>query len=179
MEEAAKTLTPVTLELGGKSPCIVDEQVNLALAAKRIAWGKFINAGQTCVAPDYLYVHKKVKEPFLKLLTAAIAEMFSERENFTRIVSEKHFQRLSNFLRSGTIFLGGEVDQEKLFIEPTVLTNVTWDDEVMADEIFGPILPVLEFENLAEVINEIQAKPNPSALYIFSDNQNVQTKDYR
>lgn len=176
MEAAAKTLTPVTLELGGKSPCIVDEQVNLALAAKRIAWGKFINAGQTCVAPDYLYVHKKVKEPFLKLLTAAIAEMFSERENFTRIVSEKHFQRLSKFLRSGTIFLGGEVDQEKLFIEPTVLTNVTWDDEVMADEIFGPILPVLEFENLAEVINEIQAKPNPLALYIFSDNQNVQTK---
>lgn len=175
MEAAAKTLTPVTLELGGKSPCIVDEQVNLALAAKRIAWGKFLNAGQTCVAPDYLYVHKKVKEPFLKLLKAAIAEMFSERENFTRIVSEKHFQRLSDFLESGTIFLGGEIDQEKLFIEPTVLTDVTWDDEVMKDEIFGPILPVLEFEDLSEVIHEIQDKPNPLALYLFSDNQKVQT----
>lgn len=174
MEAAAKTLTPVTLELGGKSPCIVDEQVNLALAAKRIAWGKFINAGQTCVAPDYLYVHKNVKKTFLKLLTAAIAEMFSERENFTRIVSEKHFQRLNKFLQSGTIFFGGEVDQEKLFIEPTVLTGVTWDDEVMKDEIFGPILPVLEYENLVDVINEIQTKPNPLALYLFSDNQNVQ-----
>ncbi|WNF36185.1 aldehyde dehydrogenase [Bacillaceae bacterium IKA-2] len=176
MEAAAKNLTPVTLELGGKSPCIVDEQANLALAAKRIAWGKFINAGQTCVAPDYLYVHKKIKEPFLKLLTAAIAEMFSERENFTRIVSERHFQRLSNFLHSGTIFFGGEIDQEKLFIEPTVLTDVTWDDKVMEDEIFGPILPVLEFGNLSEVINKIQDTPNPLALYIFSDNEKVQKK---
>ncbi|MFN7250455.1 MAG: aldehyde dehydrogenase [Anaerobacillus sp.] len=176
MEAAAKNLTPVTLELGGKSPCIVDEKANLKLAAKRIAWGKFLNAGQTCIAPDYLYVQKSIKEPFLLLLKEAIADMFGEIETYTRIVSERHFLRLQEFLQDGLIYVGGGSDQNALKIEPTVLTNVTWDDRVMADEIFGPILPVLEFEDIEEVIREIQEKPNPLALYVFSESNDVQNK---
>jgi aldehyde dehydrogenase (NAD+) len=176
MEAAAKNLTPVTLELGGKSPCIVDEKANLKLAAKRIAWGKFLNGGQTCIAPDYLYVQKSIKEPFLLLLKEAIADMFGEIETYTRIVSEKHFLRLQEFLQHGLIYVGGDSDQEALKIEPTVLTNITWNDPVMADEIFGPILPVLEFEDIDEVIHQIQQKPNPLALYVFSESNDVQNK---
>jgi aldehyde dehydrogenase (NAD+) len=176
MEAAAKNLTPVTLELGGKSPCIVDEKANLKLAAKRIAWGKFLNAGQTCIAPDYLYVQKSIKEPFLLLLKEAIADMFGEIEKNTRIVSEKHFLRLQEFLQDGSIYVGGDSDQEALKIEPTVLTDITWNDRVMADEIFGPILPVLEFEDIDEVICQIQQKPNPLALYVFSESNDVQNK---
>jgi aldehyde dehydrogenase (NAD+) len=176
MEAAAKNLTPVTLELGGKSPCIVDEKANLKIAAKRIAWGKYLNAGQTCIAPDYLYVQKSIKEPFLLLLKEAIADMFGEIETYTRIVSERHFLRLQQFLQDGLIYVGGGSDQKALKIEPTVLTNVTWDDRIMADEIFGPILPVLEFEDIDEVIREIQEKPNPLALYVFSESNDVQNK---
>lgn len=176
MEAAAKNLTPVTLELGGKSPCIVDASVNMKLAAKRIAWGKFMNAGQTCVAPDYLYVHKSVKEPFLKLLKEATEEMFGNKDYLTKIVSERHFLRLNEFLNDGSIFSGGIVHQDELIIEPTVLTNITWEDSVMGDEIFGPILPVLEFENLDEVIRQIQQRPNPLALYVFSGDEKVQQK---
>lgn len=176
MEAAAKHLTPVTLELGGKSPCIVHEDVNLKLAAKRIAWGKFMNAGQTCVAPDYIYVHKKVKEPFVLELKEAITEMFSTKETFTRIVSKRHFQRLHEFLNDGFIAIGGKVDETSLYIEPTVLTNISWEHNVMADEIFGPILPVLEYEQLEEAISQIQKRPHPLALYIFSEDEQVQQK---
>ena len=174
MEAAAKNLTPVTLELGGKSPCIVHEDANLKLAAKRIAWGKYMNAGQTCVAPDYLYVHENIADRFLQLFKEAIKEMFAELEKMTRIVSEQHFDRLQSFLQNGTTYVGGNADREKLMIEPTVLTNITWDHEVMEDEIFGPILPVLTYENLDEVIGEIQVRPNPLALYVFSEKEAVQ-----
>lgn len=178
MEAAAKNLTPVTLELGGKSPCIVHHDANLKLAAKRIAWGKFTNAGQTCIAPDYLYVHKSIKDPFLAHLKVAVQELYGveplQNENFTRIVSERHFQRLTSFLDNGDLFMGGKVDHDKLLIEPTVLTNITWDDEIMQDEIFGPILPILEFEDLSEVIKEIRDYPKPLSLYIFSENKDVQ-----
>jgi aldehyde dehydrogenase (NAD+) len=178
MEAASKHLTPVTLELGGKSPCIVHEDANLKLAAKRIAWGKYINAGQTCVAPDYLYVHKRVKDEFLRLFKESIVELYGmnpiQKGDFTRIVNERHFQRLTSLLKDGTIYYGGEYDLNKLMLEPTVLVDVLWDDEVMQDEIFGPILPVLEFDDLSSMVNKINSRAKPLALYTFSNSQDVQ-----
>ena len=178
MEAAAKNLTPITLELGGKSPCIVHEDANIKLAAKRIAWGKFTNAGQTCIAPDYLYLHKKIKDQFLQQFKEATIELYGEKPlnnvHFTRIVSDKHFKRLCSFLDNGELFMGGESNQENLMIEPTVLTNITWDDQIMQDEIFGPILPVLEYDLLSEVLEGIHRHPKPLALYFFTENNNVQ-----
>lgn len=175
MEAAAQHLTPVTLELGGKSPCIIHEDANLKLAAKRIAWGKFTNAGQTCIAPDYLYIHKRVKDHFLALLREAIQEMY-EGHSMTRIVNEKHFDRLTSFMEQGDIFLGGKSNREMLSIEPTVLTSVTWDDRIMADEIFGPILPVLEYTALDDLIVGIRNHPNPLALYLFTSSTRIQNE---
>lgn len=175
MEAAAQHLTPVTLELGGKSPCIIHEDANLKLAAKRIAWGKFTNAGQTCIAPDYLYIHKRVKDHFLALLREAIQEMY-EGHSMTRIVNEKHFDRLTSFMEQGDIFLGGKSSREMLSIEPTVLTSVTWDDRIMADEIFGPILPVLEYTALDDLIVGIRNHPNPLALYLFTSSTRIQNE---
>ncbi|MEH7121274.1 aldehyde dehydrogenase [Neobacillus vireti] len=178
MESAAKHLTPVTLELGGKSPCIVHEDANLKLAAKRIAWGKFTNSGQTCIAPDYLYVHKRIKDAFLQLFKETTLELYGKEPlknpDFTRIVSERHFNRLSSFLDNGQLFMGGNTDQERLTIEPTVLTDITWEDSIMRDEIFGPLLPVLEYDDLSEVIEGIHRHPKPLALYIFTENHNIQ-----
>ncbi|MGG0719727.1 aldehyde dehydrogenase [Robertmurraya massiliosenegalensis] len=178
MKAASKHLTPVTLELGGKSPCIVHQDANLKLAAKRIAWGKFMNAGQTCIAPDYLYVHKSVKEEFLANLRNAVTELYGQEplqnKDYTRIVSERHFNRLESFLSEGSIFLGGETSPEQLSISPTVLTDITWDDKVMDDEIFGPILPVLEYEQFPEVVSEILNHPKPLALYLFTESKAVQ-----
>lgn len=180
MEAAAKHLTPVTLELGGKSPTIVHEDAKLKLAAKRIAWGKFINAGQTCVAPDYVYVHQSIKTEFLNELKKAIHELYGDiplqNEDYTHIVSEKHFNRLQSFLNNGSIYTGGKTKSEGLIIEPTVLTDITWEDPVMQDEIFGPILPILNYSNLSEVIEGIQHHPKPLALYIFSEDMNIQQK---
>ncbi|MGN7401056.1 aldehyde dehydrogenase [Cytobacillus praedii] len=180
MQAAAKNLTPVTLELGGKSPCIVHEDANLKLAAKRIAWGKFTNAGQTCVAPDYLYVHNRVKKEFLHEMKEAIHELYSDNVfdsgQFTKIVSERHFERLVSFLNNGEQYLGGKYDQTKLTIEPTILDMVHWGDEVMQEEIFGPILPVLEYESLPKVISEIQSRQKPLALYVFSESEQMQKK---
>ncbi|KAB8126110.1 aldehyde dehydrogenase [Gracilibacillus oryzae] len=180
MEAASKTLTPVTLELGGKSPCIVHKDANIKMAAKRIAWGKFINAGQTCVAPDYLYVHSEIKEEFMEKFTFAIKELYGENplENpdYTTIVSTKHFDRLQSFLSNGSKFHGGNADSETLAIEPTVLTNITWEDPVMQDEIFGPILPVLEYNSLSEVMNGISNHPNPLALYLFTEDKAIEEK---
>ncbi|WP_138420040.1 aldehyde dehydrogenase [Aquibacillus sediminis] len=178
MEAAAKHLTPVTLELGGKSPCIVDQDTNIKLAAKRIAWGKFLNAGQTCIAPDYVYVHQNIKDAFLEALKTAIQELYGEhpiRNNFlTHIVNEKHFNRLTTYLSDGTTFIGGNTDRDHLIIEPTVLTDITWDDEAMQDEIFGPILPVLEYNDMDSLIEGINNSPNPLALYLFTENKDVQ-----
>ncbi|MBA4536958.1 aldehyde dehydrogenase [Bacillus aquiflavi] len=174
MKAAAKNLTPVTLELGGKSPCIVHEDANIKLAAKRIAWGKFMNAGQTCVAPDYLYVHHKIKNEFLTYLQEAIKDLYGEPRHLTRIVNEKHFKRLCSYLNNGEKFLGGKINQEQLLIEPTVLTKITWEDPIMQDEIFGPILPVLEYDEIADVIEGIHHHPKPLALYLFTESENVQ-----
>lgn len=178
MEAASKHLTPITLELGGKSPCIVHEDANLKLAAKRIAWGKYINAGQTCVAPDYLLVHKRVKDEFLRLFRESVLELYGEnpveKGEFTRIVSERHFKRLTSFLKNGTVYFGGKYDQSNLALEPTVLIDISWEDEVMQDEIFGPILPVLEFEDISTMVGKINSRPKPLALYTFSNSQDVQ-----
>lgn len=178
MEAAAKNLTPVTLELGGKSPCIVHEDANIKLAAKRIAWGKFVNAGQTCVAPDYLYVHHSIMDEFLGQLKQVIKELYGEdplqNSNYTRIVSMNHFNRLRSLISDDKTFVGGRSNEEKLLIEPTVLTNISWEEHVMKDEIFGPILPVLPYNDLSEVVTGIHNHPNPLAFYLFTENENVQ-----
>jgi len=180
MEAAAKTLTPVTLELGGKSPCIVHKDANLPLAAKRIAWGKYMNAGQTCVAPDYLYLHSKIKEEFMHYLVQAIKDLYTDdvlsRGQFTRIISKRHYERLTRFLSASKIQYGGKHDSSSLIIEPTVLNNVTWDDLVMKEEIFGPILPVLHYEDTIEMIHSITERPKPLALYVFSENKEFQSR---
>jgi aldehyde dehydrogenase (NAD+) len=180
MEKASKHLTPHTLELGGKSPAIVHEDASLKLAAKRIAWGKFINAGQTCVAPDYVYVHQDVKDDFLTYLTDAIEDLYSHQPlknpDYTHIVSDKHFDRLTHFLDDGTLLYGGDTDKETLTIAPTVLTDVTWDMPVMAEEIFGPILPVLTYESLDFIIDDITKQPKPLALYLFTETDDTREK---
>lgn len=180
MEAAAKNLTPITLELGGKSPCIVHEDANIKLAAKRIAWGKFTNAGQTCIAPDYLYLHKNIKETFLKQFKETIKELYGTQPlnnpDYTHIVSQRHFTRLESFLKDGEIYCGGQTDEAKLAIEPTVLTGINWNDSIMEVEIFGPILPVMEYESLDEVLEGIHNHPKPLALYIFTENDSVQQK---
>ncbi len=180
MEAAAKKLTPVTLELGGKSPCIVHNDAKIKLAAKRIAWGKFTNAGQTCIAPDYLYLHKSIKDRFLTQFKQEIEELYGkqplENPNFTRIVNRSHFDRLRSYLNNGETYLGGKTEPEKLTIEPTVLANVSWDEPIMEEEIFGPILPVLEYDNLSDVMEAIHRQPKPLACYIFTESKSIQDK---
>lgn len=172
MAAAAKHLTPVTLELGGKSPCIVHKDADLKLAAKRIAWGKFLNAGQTCIAPDYLHVHQDVEQVFVDYLITEIHNLYHANAlynpDYVRIVSKRHFERLLTFIEDGEIREGGKYDVHSLKIQPTLLTNIQWSDAVMEDEIFGPILPILTYSSIDEVIVELQAKPHPLALYFFS-----------
>ncbi|MEM5001410.1 aldehyde dehydrogenase [Priestia sp. YIM B13446] len=177
-EAAAKHLTPVTLELGGKSPTIVHEDANIEEAAKRIARGKFANAGQTCVAPDYILVQRNVKDELLanlkQVVTNTYGEDVSQNLDFPHVVSEKHFDRLSSFLTNGDIVFGGKTDRSRLFIEPTVLDNISWEDNVMQDEIFGPILPVIVYDEISEVIEAIVKRPKPLALYLFSEDEAIQ-----
>lgn len=178
MQEAGKQLIPVTLELGGKSPSIVHEDANLDLAAKRIMFGKGMNAGQTCVAPDYLLVHKKVKAQLVEKLREAIYQFYGsnplESDRYGRIVSERHFTRLVEFLKDGNATVGGGYNKSTLTIEPTVLSEVSWTSDVMQEEIFGPILPMIEYETLDEVIHKVQEKAKPLALYLFTENEDVQ-----
>ena len=179
MEAAAKRLTPVTLELGGKSPIIVDETANLPLAARRIAFGKVLNAGQTCVAPDYLMIEKSVEAPFIEEYKKALASFFPDGDmsGMVRIINDKHFERVCNILdNSGSIVIGGARDAETRFIEPAVLTEVPIDSPAMQQEIFGPVLPVLPYEKLDDCIDFIRSRPKPLALYIFSENKMNQEK---
>ena len=179
MEAAAKRLTPVTLELGGKSPIIVDETANLPLAARRIAFGKVLNAGQTCVAPDYLMIEKSVEAPFIEEYKKALADFFPDGDmsGMVRIINDKHFERVCNILdNSGSIAIGGARDAETRFIEPAVLTEVPIDSPAMQQEIFGPVLPVLPYEKLDDCIDFIRSRPKPLALYIFSENKMNQEK---
>ncbi|KEY19996.1 aldehyde dehydrogenase [Kaistella antarctica] len=171
-EAAAKHLTPVTLELGGKSPAIVTSSANFEVAAKRIVWGKFLNAGQTCVAPDYILVDEKVKDSFLDSLKSYIQKFNYgiDAEQYTRIINEKNYNRLINLIDQEKIFYGGKTDSSKNYIEPTLLHNVTWDDAVMQEEIFGPILPILTFKNFNEALLQISAHDKPLAAYLFTSN---------
>ena len=175
LEKASHHLTPVTLELGGKSPCIVDESANLRLAARRIVFGKYLNCGQTCIAPDYLLVHSDVKDKFLSCLVQEIRRQYNKAET-GRIVSRRHFDRLMGLIDPKKVIIGGVGDPETLKIRPTVLDNVTWDDAVMQEEIFGPILPVLTFESIEEVIDTVNSREKALALYIYAqDNADIRT----
>ncbi|ANB60919.1 aldehyde dehydrogenase [Anoxybacteroides amylolyticum] len=174
MAAAAKHLTPVTLELGGKSPAIVDQSAHLELAAKRIVWGKFLNAGQTCIAPDYVLVHKAVKQPLMEKMKRYLDELYGDRDAYGRIVSERHAERLVRFLENGTIIHGGSHDIQQRWIEPTLLDDVTWNDDVMQEEIFGPLLPILTFATIEEAIRTVQDHEKPLALYLFAEDERVQ-----
>ena len=178
MAAATKHLTPVTLELGGKSPVIVDESANLRLAARRIAFGKVLNAGQTCVAPDYLMIHESVKDRFLEEYKKALTEFFpgGDLSDMPVIISEKHFRRVSRLLQGEKAAIGGGADEAKRFIEPAVLTDVTPDSPVMQEEIFGPILPLIPYRDLNECIRFIRSRPKPLALYLFTESRAVEKK---
>lgn len=178
MEAAAKNLTPVTLELGGKSPVIVDETANLRLAAKRIAFGKVLNAGQTCVAPDYLLIHRSVKDRFLEEYAKALKEFFPDGDlsDMSVIISEKHFQRVKRLLKGEMAVIGGGINESRRFIEPTVLTEITPDSPIMQEEIFGPILPLMTFTELDDCIKFIRSRPKPLALYLFTESRAVEQK---
>lgn len=175
MQAAARHLTPVTLELGGKSPCIVDRDVDLKVAARRIASGKFINAGQTCIAPDYLLVHSEIKAQLLERLKGSIREFFGDdpklSPDYARIINQKHFQRLTGLMQKGNIISGGRSDHRTLYLDPTILDDISWEDPIMQHEIFGPILPVLAYENIAQAVSRIKALPKPLAFYYFSNNR--------
>ena len=171
---AAENLTPITLELGGKSPCIVDQTANLELATKRIIWGKMLNAGQTCIAPDYVLVHSSVKEKFEALMIATLKQYYGENpENstdFARIVNTKNWERQVALLENQTVIFGGTVNQDTLYIAPTLLNNPKLDSLVMVEEIFGPILPIISYDNEKEVEKIISGFEKPLALYLFSTN---------
>ncbi|RAP74637.1 aldehyde dehydrogenase [Paenibacillus montanisoli] len=178
MAAAAPNLTPVTLELGGKSPCIVHHDASIALAARRIAFGKFLNSGQTCVAPDYLLVHRSVKGALLEAIGQAVTSFYGEEPlkhpDYGRIASRRHYERLKSFLQDGKAVIGGGSDDESLRIAPTILEDVAWSSPVMQEEIFGPILPVFTYEDPQEAIALVNARPRPLALYVFSQNEAVQ-----
>jgi len=183
MAAAAQHLTPVTLELGGKSPCIVDADIHVEHTARRIVWGRFINAGQTCVAPDYLLVDRRIKSALLEAMQTAIHQFYGEdplqSPDYARIINARHFDRLTKLLQSGKVLVGGHINPDEQYIAPTLLDQITWDDPVMEDEVFGPILPVLEYEDVADAIDRINARPKPLALYLFSRNQQFQQRILR
>ena len=174
MEAASKHLTPVVLELGGKSPCIIDKSADLKVAAKRVAWGKALNAGQTCIAPDYLMIHEDVKDKFLRLLVKEWKHLLTKdpqkAKHFVRIVSDKALERLIGYLDNGTIYHGGKYDKATRYLSPTILTDIHENAPVMQEEIFGPIFPVLTFKEINEVITFVTEREKPLALYYFGTN---------
>ena len=180
MKAAAEHLSSVTLELGGKNPTIIMEDANLKMAAKRLAWAKFLNAGQTCVAPDYILIQKNIKNEFLNLLVQNIlknqGEKPGESDAYLKIINEKHFDRLVSLIDKDKIFYGGIIDREKKYISPTILHNVSLNDKIMEEEIFGPLLPVIDFENINDVIAGIKTKPKPLSFYLFTKNSALKKK---
>jgi len=180
MEAASKNLTPVTLELGGKSPVIVHKDADIEKSAARIVWGKYYNAGQTCIAPDYMYLHEDIKEEFLNKLKEKITEFYGQEPlkspDYGRIINKKEFKRLSGLIHKDKLYFGGEKIEERLKFSPTVLTDITWEDDVMQSEIFGPILPVMTYSDLDDVIEEIKDRPRPLSLYLFSNKEEIQAK---
>ena len=180
MRQASSHLTPVTLELGGKSPCLVDESADLALAAKRIVFGKFLNCGQTCVAPDYILCDASIRDRLLQALEKEIHRQFGKQPlqnpDYGKIINEKHFHRLQNLIAADKLVCGGESDPSALRIAPTILKDVTWDDPVMGEEIFGPILPVLTYSDLNDAIRQVESHPHPLALYLFTEDPAAKKK---
>ena len=175
LRHTAENLTPAILELGGKSPCIIDSSAKIRLAAKRVVFGKYLNCGQTCVAPDYILCHKDIKDEFVKEVKIQIEKQYGknplENSDYGKIINQKHFERVSSLINAEKVVHGGKTNPETLQIEPTVLNNVTWDDAVMQEEIFGPIMPILTYENLDQLIADLQKKQKPLALYFFSQNK--------
>ena len=177
-QAAARQLIPVTLELGGKSPCLVDETADLKRSARRIAWGKYLNAGQTCVAPDYLLVQDSILPAFLEQLAATLTEFYgadpAQSPDYARIINDKHFRRLCQLMEGTRIYAGGQTDAVRHYIAPTVLTEVSWQHPVMQEEIFGPLQPVLPFRSIDDAIAQVNAQPKSLALYLFSKNKKNQ-----
>ena len=175
LRHTAENLTPAILELGGKSPCIIDKSAKIKLAAKRVVFGKYLNCGQTCVAPDYILCHKDIKDEFVKEVKIQIEKQYGknplENSDYGKIINQKHFERVSSLINAEKVVHGGKTNPQTQQIEPTVLDNVTWDDAVMQEEIFGPIMPILTYENLDQVIADLQKKQKPLALYFFSQNK--------
>lgn len=180
MKCASEHLTPVTLELGGKSPCIVEKSADIKLAAKRIVFGKFLNCGQTCVAPDYIYCDKAVKDELVKEIRRQIKKQFGtnplNNKDYGKIINEKHFRRISSLIDTDKVVWGGKTDEKTLRIEPTVMDNVTFDDAVMQEEIFGPVLPVLTYDSLDTAIEKINSMQHPLALYLFTADKKAASK---
>ena len=180
MRAASETLTPVTLELGGKSPCIVDETANLRVAARRLAFGKLLNCGQTCVAPDYLLISRKVKDAFLPLLEREIQRMVGENalvcDSYVHMVNEKHFRRVCGLIDPDKVIFGGQADERTLRIQPTIMDRVTADDAVMQEEIFGPLLPVIAYDSIDEALAFVNNREHPLALYLFSEDPALQKR---
>ncbi|TAF10180.1 MAG: aldehyde dehydrogenase [Nostocales cyanobacterium] len=180
MTAAAKNLTPVTLELGGKNPCIVDIDIHLEHTARRIIWGKFINAGQTCIAPDYILVNTKTKDQLLINLKKCLKEFYGDHPekspDYARIINQTNFDRLVNLLKNSEIIIGGETNLSELYIAPTIINNVSFADEIMQSEIFGPLLPIIEYTDISEAITWINSQSKPLTLYLFSQNKNLQQK---
>jgi acyl-CoA reductase-like NAD-dependent aldehyde dehydrogenase len=180
LEAAAKQLTPVTLELGGKSPCIVDRDIDLREAARRIIWGKFLNAGQTCIAPDYLLVDRAIQEPLLAALKTCLQAFYGENPaqspDYCRIINVQHLERLKQFLSDGEVIWGGEWDAQSRYLAPTLMIAVAPSAPIMQEEIFGPILPILTYDSLETAIAFINERPKPLALYLFSRNPQQQER---
>ena len=180
LRHAAEYLTPVTLELGGKSPCIVDSTAKIRLAAKRIVFGKYLNCGQTCVAPDYILCDKRIRDELITAILAEIEKQFGreplKNPNYGKIINEKHFERILGLINGEKLVYGGQSEPESLRIAPTVLNNITWDDAVMGEEIFGPLLPILTFDTLDEALDTVESHPHPLALYFFSKDKAAQKK---
>jgi aldehyde dehydrogenase (NAD+) len=180
MSAAARNLTPLTLELGGKSPAIVHLDANMKTAAQKIAWGKFLNAGQTCVAPDYVLVHETIADAFIAELKKVIISFYGENaamhNRYCRIINDRHFQRLVKLLDSGKIVFGGRTDPADKFIEPTILFPVSWDDRIMQDEIFGPLLPLLVYSDINDILHKINERPKPLSLYLFSADELIRKR---
>ncbi|MEN6428994.1 MAG: aldehyde dehydrogenase [Phycisphaerales bacterium] len=180
MTAAAERITPVALELGGKSPCIVADDCDIGQTAKRITWGKFLNAGQTCVAPDYLLVQKGVKEELVSRIGACVLKFYGvdpqQSQDYGRIINERHFDRLTDLMREGRTILGGKVDREKLYISPTLIGDVPEDGRIMEEEIFGPLLPILEFEDVSKALALVNRKPKPLVVYVFSRSRDLQQR---
>ncbi len=177
MQQAARHLTPITLELGGKSPCIIHDSANIALAARRVVFGKYLNCGQTCVAPDYIYCHESVADEFVAAVKKEIVRQYGSspfaNKSYGKIINQKHFERVSRLIDASKTIYGGHTNPDTLQIEPTVMTGITRDDPVMQEEIFGPVMPVMTYQDINQVITDINSQPHPLALYLFASDKKI------